>query len=194
MKSFKSIVMSRQPWDRLWVTIRDRMPELAEMLDDIERITVLNRHELRNNRIQLVNEWRAKPRLPISLKPVIGSDSLIWLDFAEWIESEQRCCWRIEPQFLVGRIRCDGATCYEPAMGGRGSRITFEGKLDLDEGMPSGVGRLLQGGVAQIVESVVTAMIPRNFRRVVEAAGQILDSGYAREKKLGLTNRRRKAI
>src|SRR5260221_306099 len=132
MKPFKSIVLSKQPVDRLWTTVRDRMPELAKMLDDVERVTVVRRDLLADGRVRIVNEWRAKPRLPVSIESIIGTDAFVWLDRAEWNQSDRRCLWQIEPQFFNGRIHCHGVTLYEPAMGGRGCRITFEGALDLE--------------------------------------------------------------
>ena len=175
MKPFKSIVMSKQPVDQVWITVQDRMPELANLLDDVERITVVSRDTLSNGRLRLVNEWRAKPRLPISIESIIGTDAFIWLDHAEWNNSDRRCHWRIEPQFLAGRIHCHGVTHYESAMGGRGSRITFEGELGLEAGTIAGAGALLERTVAPIVESIVTVMIPKNFRKIIEAAGRLID-------------------
>lgn len=176
MKTFKSIVLSKHPVEPLWLMLRDQMPALADSLDDIERVTVVERRQAAGGRVRLVNEWCAKPQLPIPLKPVIGSDSFIWLDHAEWIEAEKRCAWRIEPRFLPGRIQCHGSTQYAPAMGGRGARITFEGELDVTPGPKAGAVRLLEQSIMPIVESVVTVMIPRNFRRIVEAADRRLDT------------------
>src|SRR5688572_34297 len=145
------------------------------MLDDIERITVVDRVALPNGRLRLVNEWRAKPRLPIPIESVTGSDAFVWLDHAEWDVRERRCEWRIEPQFFVGRIRCNGSTRYEPAIGGRGCKITFEGELDLATSSGAGTSAFLERSVMPIVESVVTIMIPKNFRKIVEAAGRLLE-------------------
>jgi hypothetical protein len=177
MKDFKCVVMSKQSTERLWVTVRDQMPELAAMLDDIDRVTVIDRRKLQGGRIQLVNEWRAKPRFPISLESVIGSDTFVWLDHAEWIDASQQCQWRIEPEFLSGRIHCHGTTGYEPAMGGRGCKVTFQGQLHVDAGAVGGAGKLLERSLVSIVESVVTVMIPKNFRRIVEAAERRLQAG-----------------
>jgi len=179
MKTFKSVVLSKHPVEQLWILVRDEMPALATSLDDIERVTVIERRQGPRGRLRLVNEWCAKPQLPIPLKPLIGADSLLWLDRAEWIDVEKRCAWSIEPRFLPGRIQCHGSTQYAAAMGGRGARITFEGELDVTPGPKGGATRLLEQSIMPIVESVVTVMIPRNFRRIVEAADRRLN-GEAR--------------
>lgn len=175
MKPFKSIVVTQQPLDRLWFTVRDRMSELAALLEDIDSVTVIGREQVSKGRIRLVNEWRAKPRLPLPIESVTGTDAFVWLDHAEWTDSNRRCQWRIEPQFLDGRIHCQGITQYESAMGGRGSRVTFEGELRLEPAARAGARTLLERSVAPIVENVVTVMIPKNFRKIVEAAGRLED-------------------
>jgi hypothetical protein len=170
MKSFKSIVVSKQPLDRLWIAVRDHLSELAARLDDIERIDVIEREALSGGRVRVVNEWRAKPRLPISIESITGTDAFVWRDHAEWHDGGRRCEWRIEPQFFRGRISCRGVTTYESALGGRGTKATFAGELDLAPGALPGAGMLVERTVMPIVESIVTVVIPKNFRKIVEAA------------------------
>ena len=173
MKPFKSIMMSRQSVSQIWTAIRDRTPELAKLLDDVDEVVVLERKQLPDGRVRLVNEWRATHRLLHSLKPVLGSDSIVWLDHADWSDADWQCRWRVEPKFLAGRVRCEGTTSYEPAMGGRGSKITFQGQLELD---PRSLGRaasIIPSGAAPIIESIVTVLIPKNFRKIVEAADRL---------------------
>jgi len=173
VKPFKSIMMSKQPVIQIWTAIRDRTPELAKMLDDVDEVVVLERKQLPGGSVRLVNEWRATHRLLSSLKSVLGSDSVVWLDHADWSESDWQCRWRVEPQFLAGRVRCEGTTSYEPAMGGRGSKITFQGQLELDYRSRGGAASLIPSGAAQIIESIVTVLIPKNFRKIVEAADRL---------------------
>ena len=58
-------------------------------------------------------------------------------------------------------------------MGGRGSKITFQGKLELDLRSLGGAASVIPNGAAQIVESIVTVLIPKNFRKIVEAADRL---------------------
>jgi hypothetical protein len=54
-------------------------------------------------------------------------------------------------------------------MGGKGTRVTFEGSLDLKPGVLGSLGKL-EGLLPGFSSSVVSAIIPRNLRSVVEAA------------------------
>lgn len=177
MKPFRAIIVARQSVDRLWITVRDRMPDVAAMLDDVESVTVIKRRKAANGDVHLVNEWRAKPGLPLPAGHLIDQDSLGWLDHAEWAEAERRCSWRIETLFLPGRIQCQGVTTYESAMGGRGARITFEGEIGVDVTRLIAPTTVLDRGVTFAVESIVTTLIPRNFRKTIDAAGRLLEEG-----------------
>ena len=68
-----------------------------------------------------------------------------------------------------GRAKVTGQTIFADAMAGRGTRVTFSGELDLRPGMLgslSGIESIVSG----FIESIVTTIIPRNLRAVVEAA------------------------
>jgi hypothetical protein len=60
---------------------------------------------------------------------------------------------------------------FAEAMGGQGTRVTFEGEFDLKPGLLGSLGGV-ESLVSGFVESVVTTIIPRNLRAVVEAAAK----------------------
>jgi hypothetical protein len=174
MKPFKSLVIIKHPVDLTWVTIRDRMPELVPMLDDVASIAVVERHEDGDGTVQLVNEWWAQVNLPAALRSVIKPEHLGWTDRAVWDEAGRECRWSIEPFFLPEAVRCAGTTRYEPAIGGRGTRITFAGNIDIDAAKLGTIPAAFGWPVATAVEMLVTTIIPRNFRKTTEALTQLL--------------------
>lgn len=176
MKPFKSVIIVKHPIDRLWVTVRDRLPDIAAMLDDIESVTVVEREDACDGVVRLVNCWRTRTKIPEVLAKVIKPDSLGWLDHAEWNEQDRCCRWTIEPSFLAGSIRCAGASTYAPAMGGRGARVTFEGNLDIDTAGQTALAGALTRPLSAAAESVVGTLIPKNFRKTLEAAASLLDA------------------
>ena len=54
-------------------------------------------------------------------------------------------------------------------MAGRGTRVTFAGELDLKPGLLGSLAGI-EPMVSGFIESIVTTIIPRNLRAVVEAA------------------------
>lgn len=176
MKDFKSIVVVSHPPDPVWRTIRDRLPELARLLDDIEQVTVTERREEADGTVNLVNLWKAKPQIPSMLSSAINPAMFAWTDRAQWRQQSRECHWSIEPQFLAESTRCTGATRYEPALGGRGTKITFAGEFEIAARKFAGVPSFLDGTIAKAIESFVTSLIPRNFRKLAQAAGSVLDA------------------
>lgn len=174
MKTFSALVVVRQPVDSLFATVRDRLPELAPMVDDVASIIELDRETIGEGRIRLTNEWQSTQRVPDLLAKALGTSQVGWIDRNEWDTAGRVCRWRIEPFVLPEHIECGGITAYEPAMGGRGTRVTFSGDFNLAPGALGGLAAALERPISAFVESIVTTLIPRNSRKVIEAAAELL--------------------
>jgi len=139
-------------------------------------VTEQSREEKPNGTVKLVNIWKACPTLPTIVTSHIRPEMLAWNDYAEWSRRNFQCNWRMEPHFYADRIKCSGATRYEPAMGGQGTRITFVTNIQLStQGLP-GVPAVLEGAVSRAIEFFVAVLVPQNFRKVAQAIGGLLDT------------------
>lgn len=169
MKSFRSVLVLKRPWQQLWTTMRDHLPDFAGNIADIDRICEIERTIDPDGAVCIVNQWCVRQQLPAALSTMLKIDSFGWIDRNRWDESSGVCRWSIEPGGFGEHITCSGETGFVPAMGSRGTRVTFAGELDIK---PSLLGAL--GPVAPMlsgfVESIVTTIIPRNLRAVAEAA------------------------
>lgn len=174
MKPFKSVVIVKHPLDLVWTTIRDRLPEMVPMLADVASITVLDRREDGSGTISLINEWRVRLNIPTILSAVVKPEMLGWIDRAEWGEVTHECRWAIEPFFLAEAVRCAGTTVYGPAIGGRGTRITFAGTLDIDNARLRAIPTSLGVPVSAALETLVSTLIPKNFRKTSDALAKLL--------------------
>jgi hypothetical protein len=175
MKPFKSLIIVKHPLDTVWTTIRDRMPEMAPMLDDVASITVVERYENGNGVVGLVNEWRIGLKIPAAMSSFVRPEMLGWIDRAEWSAETHECRWAIQPFFLADAVRCSGTTRYEPAIGGRGTRITFAGTLDVDRGRLGSIPASLGIPVSAAIETLVSTLIPKNFRKTTDALEKLLE-------------------
>ena len=171
----KSISILKHPRAEVWTTIRDRLPEVVPFIEDIESVTVQSREKTPDGVVRLVNVWRAKPKLPAIVNNYIKPEMLAWTDRAEYQAKKFECAWRTEPHFFTERIKCSGVTRYEPALGGRGTKVTFEGDLELSVHNLPGVPAIFESTLARGLETFVTALIPKNFRNLIEAVGHLLD-------------------
>jgi hypothetical protein len=100
---------------------------------------------------------------------------LAWTDRAIWSAKAFECTWKIEPHFFADRVKSEGITRYEPAMGGRGTRVTFEGVLELSAANLPGVPAVFESAVLVGVETFLGVLIPKNFRKLIAAAAKVLD-------------------
>jgi hypothetical protein len=175
VKRFSTLAVLRSPPERLFGAMRDRLPELAESLSDVEQIEELERSELIDS-VLVVNRWRARQSVPAFLQSRLGASAIHWIDRAHWFEDRHQCTWTIEPSIGEGAITCSGTTSFSPAMGGRGTRATFEGELNIDPLFLSSIVGAFQAPVKTLVESIATSIIPANFRAVAEAASKFAQS------------------
>lgn len=176
MSTFKSLAMAKHPLERIWTTTRDSLAEVVAYLPDIDQVSVMSRSEGPDGTVSLVNRWKAKVSIPAALAGVIRPEMLMWTDYAEWDPREHVCRFRIETGFFPDRVQCSGVSRYEPAMGGRGTRVSFEGDFKVSaKGIP-GVPALLEGTVSKGIEAFVSALIPGNLRKVVEGVERYLDA------------------
>ena len=176
MKEFRCLVGVRHPPRPLAAAVRDRICRIAPSLENVEKIETLSRVERPEGGSALVNEWRVNPDLPPGLDGFITPDMLGWLDHAEWSADLTRCEWRIEPFFMAEAIHCKGSTRFEEAMGGRGSRATFEGQLDIAPAALASLQPAWRAPASLAVEFVIGTLIPRNFRKTVEAVADLLET------------------
>jgi len=152
------------------------LPEIVPFLNDIESVTVQSREERPDGTVNLVNVWKASPKLPAALTSHIRPEMLAWNDYAEWSSRNFQCSWRMEPHFYTDRIKCCGVTRYEPAMAGRGTRITFLTNIELSVRDLPGVPTVLEDTVSKAIEFFVSVLVPQNFRKIAQAVGSLLDT------------------
>jgi hypothetical protein len=169
MKVFRSLVVVKRPQSELWTIMRDHLVDMVEKLDDIEEIREIERSTEAAGLVHIVNRWQVRQQVPTVLRSILKTNELSWIDRNTWDAEASTCSWSIEPLFLTQHIACSGRTTFASAMGGQGTRVTFEGELDLKPGLLSSLGSL-EALLSGFLESIVTTIIPRNLRNVVEAA------------------------
>jgi hypothetical protein len=176
VKDFRCLVGVRHPPQELAGAVRDWIGRVGPSLEHVEQVSTVARVERPDGSTALVNEWRVNPTLPTALNGVVTRDMLGWLDHAEWSSDLTACEWRIEPFFMGEAIHCRGATRFEPAMGGRGTRATFEGRFEIDPAALSRVQFAWRAPACAAVELLIGTIIPKNFRKTVEAVSTLLEA------------------
>jgi hypothetical protein len=164
MTPFQSVVVLKRSRSELWNIMRDHLVDLARSIEDVERVEQIERTSDTDGIVHIVNKWQAQRHVAASIQSFLPIGELSWIDRNRWDANQWTCTWTIEPAFLSEYLTCSGQTSFVSAIGGRGTRVTFAGELDLK---PGWVGSPM---VAGLVESILTTTIPRNLRAVAEAA------------------------
>lgn len=169
MKNFRSLVVLKRPQHELWSVMRDHLVDFAGSIADIEEIRQIERTAGSDGIVHIVNEWRVRQQIPAAIRSMLKIAEVGWIDRNRWNAGTGTCSWTIEPSFLGDYIACSGETTFTEAMAGRGTRVAFAGELDLKPGLLGSLGSM-EPMVSGFVEAIVTTIIPRNLRAVVEAA------------------------
>ncbi|MFB9241777.1 hypothetical protein IV454_19060 [Massilia antarctica] len=172
MTPFHSFTMVKHPVDQIWLVMRDHLAELAVQLDDLDSIVQLERSTGSDGRLLLVNRWQARQTIPAMLRGALGGEVISWVDRAQWDDTAHVCEWAITPSVLSDHIDCRGSTRYEPAMAGRGTRVSFDGSFTLKPGFLNRLPAAFEPAILSLVENIVSTLIPRNLSKAINAAGQ----------------------
>jgi hypothetical protein len=169
LKNFRSLVVLKRPQHELWSVMRDHLVEFAGNIADIQEIRQIERTVDSNDMVHIVNEWRMSQQIPAAIRPMLKTGEVVWIDRNTWNVETGTCSWTIEPSSFGDYITCSGETTFAEAMAGRGTRVAFAGELDVKPGLLGSLGSM-GPMVSGLLESIVTTIIPRNLRAVVEAA------------------------
>jgi hypothetical protein len=175
MKTFKTLIVVKYPKQPVWEALRDRLAELAVFLDDVSSIKEMDRKQVASGQVQVTNLWTADIEIPQAIRSILHASEVSWVDRAQWTDSKSRCEWQIEPQFFTEHTKCAGTTSFDAAIGGRGTRITFEGKIEITLTSLPAVPNFMLGAATKAIESLVITLIPRNFQKMAAALSHLLE-------------------
>lgn len=168
-KDFRTVGVIKVPVEDAWQAMRDELAAVVELLPNVESVKETSREVVTPRRVRITNAWKAAVRIPPVCADFLKPEMLGWIDIAEWDSEDLSCEWSIEPNHFRGHLTCAGRTCFTPAMGGRGTRLTFEGELGWQA--PPSMNSLLAAGLAPLFAS----LIPGNYQKLTKALGQHLE-------------------
>ena len=173
--NFKSISIVKFPVEETWQAMLHHLPNIAKDVDDLESIKEVERTNPTNDTIKVVSIWCAKPNLPQMVMKYIKPDMLRWDDVALWKEKEKIIEWQIHSHHYYDELQCRGTTAFEPAIGGKGCKLTFSGTLEWKGKVFSISMGMLDSTIAKAAEGVLGQMIPSNLRKITEALGKYIE-------------------
>lgn len=159
-------------------TVRDKTPELVEIMPNIERVEVLERRE-EGSTVHLRNRWQgSKSDVPAVIRPFASKDLSAWFDQAAWNSETLTCSWQIES--IVGRemFSCEGQTTIR-ATGDKSCSFELRGELTVDPNKVPGVPRFLGRKIQGPLERFIVGSVSPNLTGIAKAVQRFLDSQAA---------------
>jgi len=84
-------------------------------------------------------------------------------------DKEKMINWEIHSHHYNDQVYCNGTTVFEPAIGGKGCKLTFSGMLEWKGKVLSTGIDMLDNTIARAAETVLSQMIPANLRKIAES-------------------------
>jgi len=166
------------PAREVFVTLRDRTPELAAIMPNIEAVRLLERRET-PPRVHLWSRWQAtNDDVPSILRPFVGKELLAWLDRAAWDESTLVCSWQLESAGERKIFTCVGTTTLA-AEGDARTVFRIAGDLKVNPDQLPGVPGFLARKVQEPLERFIGNAIRPNLTKIASAVQRYLDSRRA---------------
>ena len=164
------------PLDKVFATMRDRLPELVPHLVGVKSIQVLEREPLGPGRLRMLNLWQASPEAaPKAVRPFISEKMLSWKDHAEWNDADRTVRWRFETFSFEKLFECQGRNRFEDV--GDGTRLRIEGELRIFLERLPGVPKFLASRIAPKVEQFIGKTVAENLRGLAGGLQAFLDGG-----------------
>ena len=172
---FKCTETVKYPLATVWPMMRDRLPEIAAMQDDIEYVKVQKRAKKDSQSIHVISTWKTDPPLPAFLKGFIKPDMLIWTDDAVWENDTTTCHFNIITNYQVEDIRCVGTIKFEGTPKGKSTKIVYSGTLTIRKTARSSM--FMTGFIIKGIEAVASHLIEQNFDKVVKTLTEAIKKG-----------------
>jgi len=159
----------------VFATLRDKTPDLAAYMPNIEQVEVLEREE-KPPLTHLHNRWQGSSRdVPAVIRPFVKKELVAWHDYATWNADGHECTWRIEA--MVGKecFSCAGRTTIV-AEGDPRCVFTLAGELRVDPDHVPGVPRFLARRLQEPLERFIANAIRPNLTSIAGAVQKYLDA------------------
>jgi len=160
------------PAELVFETVRDKTPELASIMPNIEGVEVLSREE-KPPVVHVYARWQGSSGdVPRVIRPFVKKELLAWMDRAAWDAEQRTCEWAIEA--AVGQVfSCEGHTTIADAEGG--AVFTIKGELRVDPNKVPGVPRFLARKLKDPLERFIANAIRPNLTSIAKAVQEYLD-------------------
>ncbi len=161
--------------EKFFEAFRDKVGELHHHLPDIDKIETLERKEVDDNTMKVVNHWKANgAQLPKALRMFIKPDLMSWKEHATYNKNEWASDWSIEMEFLKDAISCEGKITFEDK-GDNTTEVVITGDLKIDPTKIPGLPKIGAGKIGKKIEDFAIPMITSNLSQYIKGVKSYLE-------------------
>lgn len=148
----------------VYPTYRDRMPEVAAHIPDIEAIIERSREE-RPGGPKIHNEWVSRTELPRFVRAFVSADRLRWDDYADWSDEDFAGTFVVTFGIFTEQIRWQGRNQFLASSVGS-TTVRVEGEIDIDVRSIPGVPGWVAGPLKPRLERYVARVVSDNIHQM----------------------------
>ena len=150
------------PINKVWQVYRDHLPQIAESMPGVEKITVKSRVE-ENKLIILENNCEISGGLPISIRKIVPKNLLFYKDKAYWNEETMVCSFENEPADGSEIYKCIGKNIFSKTE--LGTALTVEVSLKINPDKLKFIPTILSKTILYKIEKIITRELVRNLEK-----------------------------
>ena len=160
-RRLESTDVIQAPREQVYLVVRDKLPDLAAYLPNVQRVETLN-YSQQDKKTEIENRWFANAKVPKLVESVLSDELFSWNDRATWFNEDYRVQYRLESALAKEIFDARGENFFVDR-GGKETelRVTCEVSIHADK-IP-GIPRLLSRRVVPIVEALLEKMLKPNL-------------------------------
>ncbi len=162
--------------EKFYEAFRDKAGELHHHIPDVEKIETIERHDIDENTVKLVNHWKASAsKIPKALRMLVNPDKLTWKEHVTYNKNEWVAKWSIEPDMVSYAVSCEGKITFEDK-GNNLTEVVITGDLKIDASKIPGVPKIGSGTISRKAENFAIPMISPNLSAYILAVKTYLEN------------------
>lgn len=164
------------PVERAFHVLRDDLAKLVPYLGSVKEVRVVERKQLNENEVEILNHWFGVGTVPPGLDKVIKPELFQWKDHAFWHSNQMLCHWTLESLVTKDLFTCSGTNRLRP-VDENNTIMTISGEIQVypDRAVPF-LLKPLARTLAPAIEAFVIKMLEPNLKDTAKAVQKFLDS------------------
>lgn len=155
----------------VFILVRDNLDKIIPFLPNIERVEVLEKVDLGNHKVKIINKWFAKADIPAVAKKFIKPDIFCWKDIAIWDMEKLDVSYDLESFMAKDLFSASGCNSFI-AKNDKECEIKFSCQVQIFPEKIPGVPKFLASKAMPHLEKMIQNMLRPNLTMLGEGVAK----------------------